>query len=306
MDVTDIGIIGASTRGRGLAKAASLKGVNVNLVELNRNTLDEGLKKIEEEMDLLIQKWGLTNSEKKAAMARIKGVTSLDEIDKNCQMVVVTVREDLDLNKDIFSRLDNIMNKDTVLATHSAILSVTEIANATNRPDKVAGIIFLPPVVRVKLGEVIRGLKTSQETFDTIHNFVKRKLGKTPVEVSESPGYVTIRMLVSMLNEAMFIAMEGVASIKDIDESMKLGYDMKRGPFEIADRVGLDMVLVWMNHMCKEVGSRFAYPCPLIVKLVRAGYLGRKSGQGFYQYDENGKISGLGAFSKLTKWSYET
>lgn len=304
MEITDLGIIGASTRGRGLAKAVALAGVNVCLVELSKETLDKGLKKIENEMNHLIEKWGLTESEKKAAMSRIRGVTSLEEIDKNCQMVIVTVREELELNKDIFARIDSIMNPNAILVTHSAILSVTEIANATKRPDKVAGIIFLPPVTRVKLGEVIRGLKTSQETFEILKHFIKDRLGKTPVEVAESPGYITIRMLVNILNEAMFIVMEGVASIKDIDEAMKLGYDMKFGPFEIADNIGLDMVLVWMSYMCKEVGSRFTYPCPLLAKLVRAGLLGKKSGQGFYEYDENGKIIGLGSFSQLKKWSY--
>jgi len=304
MEVTDVGIIGASSAGRGLAQALSLAGVNVNLVELNKVTLAKAQEQIDDEMDLLIEKWGLTKSEKKAAMARITGISALEDIYKDCQMVFVTVREDLDLNKDIFSRLDKILNPSSILISHTAILSITEIANSTSRPDKVAGIIFLPPVVRVKLAEVIKGLKTSKETFEIIQDFIKDKLGKTPVEVSESPGYVSIRMLVSMLNEAMFIAMEGVASIEDIDTSMALGYSMQRGPFEIADRIGLDLVLVWMNYLCREFGGRLGYPCPIIVKLVRAGHLGRKTGLGFYKYDENNKKIGPGAISQIKKWSY--
>ncbi len=304
MDVTDIAIIGASTAGRGLAKAVSLAGVNVNLVELNKDTLEKGKKLIEEEMDLLIEKWGLTTSEKKAALSRISGVTALEDIDKNCHMVIVTVREDLEMNKDIFARLDKIVNPDAILVTHTAILSITEIASATNRPDKVAGIMFIPPVIKVNLGEVIRGLKTSQETFETIESFIQNRLKKTPVEVSESPGYVTIRMLVNMLNEAMFTAMEGVSSIDDIDTAMTLGFHMKRGPFAIADKIGLDMVLVWMRHISQEVGSRSGYICPIIVKLVRAGHLGIKTGEGFYKYDEHGKIVGLGVLSQFKKWSY--
>lgn len=304
MEILDIGIIGASTRGRGLAEAAALAGLNVNLVELNRDTLDRGLGKIEDEMDLLIEKWGLTVSEKKAAMARIKGVTALDELDKNCQMVIVTVREDLALNKELFGRLDGHMSKNTILATHSAILSVTEIANATERPDKVVGITFMPPVVRVRLGEVIRGLKTSQETYESATSFVTDKLGKTTVEVAESPGYISIRMLVSMLNEALGLVMEGVASLEDVDKSMRLGFDLKRGPFEIADRVGLDMIHVWADYMYHEAGVRFNAPSPLLVKLVRAGHFGRKTGEGFYRYDENGKIIGVGALSQMKKWSY--
>ncbi|MEW6534069.1 MAG: 3-hydroxyacyl-CoA dehydrogenase NAD-binding domain-containing protein [Candidatus Auribacterota bacterium] len=304
MDILDIGIIGASTRGRGLAEAAALAGLNVNLVELNKETLDRGIRKIGEEMDHLIEKWGLTDSEKKAAMARIKGITSLEDLEKKCQMVIVTVREDLDLNKDIFARLDAHMSPATILVTHSAILSVTEIATATQRPDKVAGITFLPPVVRVQLGEVVRGLKTSQETYETVTMFINDRLGKTAVEVAEAPGYISIRMLVNMINEAMYLVMEGIASIEDIDTSMKLGFDMKRGPFEIADKVGLDMVLVWTKYMYKEAGYRYNAPCPLLLKLVRANNLGKKTGEGFYKYDESGKIIGVGALSQMKKWSY--
>lgn len=301
MEITDVGIIGASSAGRGLAAAMSLKGINVILVELNKETLERGLRLIEEELDQIILKWGLTESEKKAAMARISGMTDITKIDKRIQMVIVTVREELELNKEIFQQLDELLDPHTILVSHTAILSITEIANATNRPDKVAGIIMLPPVIRVEVAEVIGGLTTSQETFDTIKNFIQHKLGKTPIEVSESAGYITIRMLVNMLNEAMFIAMEGVASIEDIDTTMKLGYSMKRGPFQIADRIGLDLVLVWMEYMCQEIGQR---PCPLLAKLVRAGHLGRKAGRGFYVYDENGKRIGPGALGQLKKWSF--
>ncbi len=301
MEITDVGIIGASTAGRGFAKTMALNGINVVLVELNKETLSRGLRLISEELDQLILKWGLTESEKKAALARINGITEISQIDKRCQMVFVTVREDLELNKEIFLELDNIMPAETILISHTAILSITEIANTTSRPDKVAGIIMLPPFVRVELAEVIGGLTTSMETVNTIKSFLQSKLGKTTVEISESAGYVTIRMLVNMLNEAMFIAMEGVASIEDIDISMKLGYSMERGPFQIADRIGLDLVLVWMEYMCKELGQR---PCPLLAKLVRAGHLGRKTGRGFYQYDENGKRIGIGALGQLKKWSF--
>ena len=301
MDITDVGIIGASTRGRGLAEALSLAGFNLTIVEIDKDTLERGFELIEEEMDALIAKWGLTESEKKAALARIKGVTCIDEINRDAQLVFVTVQEDLDLNKGIFSTLDEIMNPDCLFVSHTAILSITEIANATNRPDKIAGVVFLPPVTQVKVAEVVCGLHTSKETFLILREFIQVGMSKTPIQITEFPGNITIRMLVSMINEALCIAMEGTATIDDIDTAMKLGYKMNRGPFELGDKIGLDLVSVWMDYLFKELGIGSGAPHRLISKLVRAGHLGLKTRRGFYVYDEQGKISGLGALNQLKR-----
>jgi 3-hydroxybutyryl-CoA dehydrogenase len=291
MPIAKVMVIGGGVMGRGISRLLAGAGIDVTLIDLTQEIIKEGSKDLSEEMDSDIQKWGMTESEKKAILSRIKWTTEYDDAPM-VDLVVEAVPEDLELKQKLMVKLDQVTRPDIVLISHTSTLSITEIAAATKRPDKVIGLHFLPPVTKIPLVEVVRGLKTSPETLNQIKEFAEQQLGKTVVTVHEYPGYVTTRIIVPLLNEAMHVLLEGIATATDIDTAMKLGYGFNVGPLALADMMGLDEVMRWMENLLGELSDHKYNPCPLLRKLVRAGHLGRKTGQGFFKYDEEGNKIG--------------
>jgi len=283
-----VAIVGGGTMGKGLAHAISQTGVDVILLERDETTLKTAFDGLVDQLDHEIERWGMTDPEKRAILARTEGSTDLRRA-ADADLVIEAIDEDLTEKMTLFSRLDSICPKETILVTNTASLSVTEIATATLRGDRVIGMHFLNPVYKIPLVEVVRGLNTSDETFSKCRSFAEKQLGKTAVEVFEYPGGITTRVIVVMLNEAMNALMEGVASAESIDTAVRLGYNFNIGPLALADEIGLDEVFAWMEALFRELGDRKYRPCPLLRKLVRANHLGVKTGRGFFVYDEQGK-----------------
>jgi 3-hydroxybutyryl-CoA dehydrogenase len=288
--VRAVGIVGAGTMGQGIAVACAAAGLDVLVSERTPQSAQAAMAEIVQGLDHDIAKWRRTESEKKAILARIRTVDSFGALEA-AQLVVEAVPDDLELKTAIFQELDLVCPPEDILATNTSALSVSQIAARTKRPDRILGLHFLTPVQAVPLVEVVRGLSTSDQTFRDALEFV-RLLGKTGIEVFESPGYVTTRVILPFINEAMYVVMEGVASAEAVDTSMRLGYGMPMGPLALADRMGLDEVMRWMQHLFDELGDLKYRPCPLLRKMVRAGRLGLKSGSGFFAYDEQGRITG--------------
>jgi 3-hydroxybutyryl-CoA dehydrogenase len=291
MLISKVMVIGGGVMGRGISRLLAGAGIDVTLVDLNQDIIKESLRLLSEEMDNDIEKWGMTLSEKKAILSRIKWTTEYEDAPK-VDLVVEAAPEDMEIKQELFAKLDQITRPEIVLISHTSTLSITEIAAATKRPDKVIGLHFLPPVTKIPLVEVVRGLKTSPETLSLIKEFAEQHLDKTVVTVHEYPGYVTTRIIVPLLNEAMHVLMEGIATAEDIDTAMKLGYGFNVGPLALADMMGLDEVMKWMENLLHELSDHKYNPCPLLRKLVRAGNLGKKTGQGFFRYDEEGNKIG--------------
>jgi len=286
MPVHKVVVVGAGVMGRGISELIASTGCEVVLVDKSEEILKNSLHILSESMDNEIEKWGLTKSEKKAIISRIKPTTSLEET-CDVKIVIEAVPENLVSKQEVFKQLDLSCSPETIIITNTSTLSITELASSTKRPDKVIGMHFLFPVTKVPLVEIVRGLKTSQQTYGAIKDFADQ-LNKTPVTVYEYPGYVTTRIIVPFLNEAMHVLMEGIASADDIDTAMKLGFGFNIGPLALADMMGLDVVMSWMENLLNELSEHKYNPCPLLRKMVRAGHLGQKTGQGFFMYDAEG------------------
>jgi 3-hydroxybutyryl-CoA dehydrogenase len=286
VSVRTVGLVGGGTMGQGIAIACGAAGLDVLLYERSQAQAQASVEGIADSLERDIAKWRRTESEKKAVLSRVRTVDDIAGLEA-AQIVIEAVYEDLDLKASIFQRLDQVCPPEDILATNTSSLSVTEIATRTKRPDRVIGLHFLQPVPKVPLVEVVRGLSTSGATFQAAMDFV-RLLGKTGIEVFEYPGYVTTRVILPFINEAMHVVMEGVATPEAVDTSMRLGYGLPAGPLALADRMGLDEVGRWMQYLFEELGDLKYRPCPLLRKMVRAGQLGVKSGKGFFEYDEDG------------------
>lgn len=283
-----VAIIGGGVMGQGIAQTIANAGLDVLLVEKDDTQLERAEENLKMNMEREIARWAMTQSEMKSVLSRIKWTADFLEI-PDCDLVIEAVDESYDLKKAIFLELDKIAKPETIFISNTSTLSLTKIAEITKRKDKIAGMHFLNPVPKVPLVELVRALETSDKTVEKIKKFAAR-IGKTAVEVYEYPGFVTTRAIVPLLNEAMYILLEGVASAKDIDTAMRLGYNFKVGPLEMADAMGLDEVLAWMETLWMTLGEPRYRACPILRKLVRERKLGKKSGEGFFKYDSEGKI----------------
>jgi 3-hydroxybutyryl-CoA dehydrogenase len=281
-EIQRVGVIGAGTMGNGIAQVFARRGYHVVLCEVEQRFLDRGLETLRKNLEREAAKGTITADEAQASLNRVTGVLDRERL-ADCDFVIEAATEKFEIKKEIFSDLDRITRKDVILASNTSSISVTKLANATSRPDRVIGMHFFNPVPMMKLVEVIRGMTTSQEIFDQVRELAV-KLGKTPVEVNDAPGFVSNRVLMPLLNEAMFAVMEGVATPEAVDEVFKLGMAHPMGPLTLADFIGLDVCLDIMRVLQDGFGDPKYRPCPLLVRMVDAGWLGRKSGRGFYQY----------------------
>ena len=277
-----IGVLGAGTMGSGIAQIVAQAGYKVFLRDIKKDFVEKGLNTIEKNLKRSVKKERISQDEMDETLENITGTTEVEDL-SDADLVVEAVNEDMELKKKIFKELDEVVQDDAILATNTSALSVTEIATVTERPDKVVGVHFFNPVPVMKLVELIRSITTTDTTFEKVESFVE-ELSKTPVEVNEAPGFVVNRILVPMINEAAFLLNEDVASAEDIDTAMKLGANHPIGPLALGDMIGLDVCLAIMDTLYEEFGDSKYRACPLLRKKVRAGQLGRKTGEGFYNY----------------------
>jgi 3-hydroxybutyryl-CoA dehydrogenase len=284
MNIKTVGVIGAGTMGNGIAHVFARSSYEVILVDVEDRFLQRGLETIAKNLEREVAKNKIAATDRDAALQRIRTTTSRADL-ASADFVIEAATEKLDIKSQIFRDLDQVTCSEVILATNTSSISITKIAALTKRPDKVIGMHFFNPVPVMKLVEVIRGLATSQETYDTVRE-LSVKLEKTPVEVNDFPGFVSNRVLMPLINEAIFTVMEGVATPEAVDEVFKLGMAHPMGPLTLADFIGLDVCLDIMRVMESGLGDPKYRPCPLLIKMVDAGWLGRKSGRGFYKYEQ--------------------
>jgi 3-hydroxybutyryl-CoA dehydrogenase len=283
MEMKTLGVVGAGQMGAGIAQVASASGLSVVMSDINEEFLEKGFSAIEKSLARMVKKEKITADDQKAILGRIEGTTTIDDMAK-ADFVVEAATENEELKFNIFRELDAYCREGIILSSNTSSISITKIAGVTKRPEQVIGMHFMNPVPLMQLVEIIQGLATSKETF-TITKELTLKLGKTPVPANDFPGFISNRILMPMINEAVYCLYEGVGIPEDIDQVMKLGMNHPMGPLALADLIGLDTCLAVMKVIQQGLGDDKYRPCPLLIKYVDAGWLGRKTGRGFYKYD---------------------
>jgi 3-hydroxybutyryl-CoA dehydrogenase len=287
MKIKKVSVIGAGTMGNGIAHVFAQNGFSVNLVDVSQPALEKAIATITKNLDRLVAKATITEEIKTSTLKNLSTNTSLDTCNDS-DLVVEAATENVDIKLKIFKQLDELCKPETILASNTSSISITKIGAATKRADKVIGMHFMNPVPLMKLVEVIKGYATSNEVLEVIMN-ASKQLGKIPVEVNDYPGFVANRILMPMINEAIYTLYEGVAGVSEIDTVMKLGMAHPMGPLQLADFIGLDVCLAILRVLHEGLGNQKYAPCPLLVNMVTAGYLGVKTGEGFYKYEAGSK-----------------
>lgn len=282
-----IGIVGAGMMGQILAETMARKGMDAILMDRTKAKMIWSIKQIEQHLDKQLEKWAITTAEKKMILSRIHTANDWNDL-SDCDMVIETVTEDLENKQQVFQQLDKICKEEAILASNTSTLSLSEIASATNRADRTIGLHFLHPLGEIDLVEIVRGVRTSEKTFQEAKRFVSDVIELKGILVYESPGFVSTRLICVLINEALHTLSEHVASAEDIDTAMKIGYNFKYGPLEMCDRFGLDSVLTALEQLFHEYGELKYRPSYLLKKMVRAGKYGVKTGEGFFRYDRQG------------------
>jgi 3-hydroxybutyryl-CoA dehydrogenase len=282
MEIKTIGVIGAGLMGNGIAQVLAQTGYTVVMRDIEDRFVESGLKTIKGNLSRLVQKEKMSQQESDAVLGRIKGTIALNDM-KQCDLIIEAILEKKDLKKSLYKELSDLCDPEVIFATNTSSFSITEIASFSNRPQKVVGVHFFNPAPVMQLVEIIRGLETSEEAFQVVKEVVD-KTGKTGIEIKDSPGFVVNRILFTMLNEAAYTLMDGIASKEDIDKGMRLGCNHPLGPIAVMDLVGLDTVLAIIETLFNDFGDTKYRPCPLLKRMVKSGNLGRKTGRGFYEY----------------------
>ncbi len=285
-----VGVVGCGSMGQEIVRTISMHGIDVVFIDVTDEQVKRIEKKIATQLDEKIAKWGLTYGEKKAILSRIHGSSDYNAL-KDCDLIIESINSkkagtNIELRREVFRRVEEVVSEDCIITSNTSTIVISDLANVLSKPERVVGLHFLNPVDEVKIVEVVRHAKTNDASHEFVLKFAKM-IAKRVINVHESPGNISTRMSVPIINEACHILMEGVASVRDIDETMKIGSGHQFGPFEMADRIGIDKVLKWMDNLYTEFGDQKYKPSPIIKRMVRAGHLGRKTSLGFYKYEGN-------------------
>lgn len=291
-EFTKVGIVGCGILGQEITRMVSSHGIDVTFVEISEEKIEQALNSISNDLDDMIEKWGMTYSEKRAIMSRIRGTMNYEDLE-GADIVIESVKSrsresSVDLRKRIFREIEHYITPDSIIATNSTTLVITEMSSELEYPERCVSLHFLSPADKIPIVEIARGLNTSDETYDKVCQFAKM-FEKKVVPVIESPGIISTRLIAPLINEACEILMEGVGQLEDIDDTMKMGFGFPLGPFEVADKIGLDTIVRWLDNLYKEFGDLKYKASPLLKKMVRANHLGRETQRGFYKYNEEGK-----------------
>jgi len=301
-----VGIVGAGTTGQQIIRMVSKAGIDVVFVDLSEERVAEIFKSIDEQLEVKINRWGLTPGEKRAMLSRIRGSTDFSTLE-GCNVVIESIHSkkkgtSLELRKEVFKKIEAVVGENTTIVSNTATLNISDIADALKKQDRALGLHFILPIDHVKVVEVVRTIRTSDRSFDCISKFLKM-VGKELIQVQESPGNISTRMITPMINEACNILLEGVATVEEIDKTIKHTTGHQTGPFEIADNLGLDKILKWMDNLYNEFGEFRYKPSPIIKRLVRAGMTGRAAGEGFYIYKDGNRMPKSGNIQHLGRIS---